>query len=533
MLRMLVRTLRRRLTWLVFAVALAWTVWAVWPPLPEARWSLPAGETGNGGFTPDGRTVITYRLVSQPSPGGGSVTVTQTGPLVGRDVETGRERYRALEAGTPLEQVELTSDGRHLTALADGKNLIVLDTADGRQLATLADVNLRVDNRAGASRMWFSEYVHPISPDGRWIAYRPQGGDVRLFDLSAGHEGPILAGARPPMNFSRDGTVLAAQMADGHLGFWDVATGVARAAPADRGPNVIVSGLWFAPDGRTLAAIVQADPAPKPPPPPVPGRPMVSGMPLMTVALWDVATGARRPDLPTPGPGRSMMDNYLTFSPDGRFLAAPSDSRAYLWDLTADPPAVVPLAPAATVAPVRWWNLPLLTPDGSGALTATGPRELTLFDLTTHERRQSYRLWHEQISFGRSASFSPDGRRLLVDYSTGSWLEQLLDRARRWLRPAARAPGYHTVVGTFDVATGRPLRVVELLGGQSVYLQPFASDGRSFWTVSEPPAGEYGPVWFERWSTEAPGPPWWLLGLTAGAAGLAVIDRARQQRKEA
>src|SRR5207237_5867935 len=133
-------------------------------------------------------------------------------------------------------------------------------------------------------------------------------------------------------------------------------------------------------------------------------------------------------------PGRSISG--LNFSPDGRLLAGQSFGAGWLWDLSADPPAVVPLGPAGPAASARWSSLPLLTPDGTGVLAATGPRELTLFDTATRERRQSYRLWHEQISFGQSVSFSPDGRRLLVNYSTESWLNRLLVRVQYWLRRA-------------------------------------------------------------------------------------------------
>ena len=108
---------------------------------------------------------------------------------------------------------------------------------------------------------------------------------------------------------------------------------------------------------------------------------------------------------------------------------------------------------------------------------------------------------------------------------------------RSWLRRNAAAPSHHTAVGAFDVATGRPLRAVEFAAfGRTVTpltadLLPFAPDGRSFWTVTAPHQMAPGPVWFERWSVDPPGPPWWLLGLTACAAGLAVADRvARPER---
>jgi WD40 repeat protein len=531
MLRVLVRTPRRRLAWLLLVVALAWAAWTMLPPVPEARWDLPADEGVNPVFTPDGRTVVTYRRVYEQMPAGRAVF--QAGPLVGRDAETGRERYRALEAVKRLGGVELTPDGRRLTVQVDGKELVVLNPSDGRPLAALADVDFGLGKYPGRSRLIFSEHMNPISPDGHWLAYRARGSeDVRLFDLAAGRAGPTLAGARPPMNFSPDGRILAAQTADGHLGFWDAATGPARPAPADRGSEVLVAGLWFAPDGRTLAAIIMADPTPQPPPAAGPGGTAIMGMPATAVALWDVTTGARRPDPPPPHLGRSHIG--LSFSPDGRFLAAPSNGPACLWDLSADPPALVPLGPAPPAAP-RPYPL-LLTPDGSGVLAGAFSGELALFDLATRERRQSFRLRSGAFNWG-TATFSSDGRTLLASSQTWPWLDRLPNWTQRWLAKV-RGPGprIHTVAGTFDVATGRPLRSVEFASanGQSVTLPAFAPDGRSFWSVTHPARNEAsGQLVFERWSVAAPGPPWWLLGLTATAVGLAVVDRVRWRRKGA
>src|SRR5438067_1530861 len=87
----LVRTPTRRVIVLAMLLALAWAAWAVWPPAPEIRWSLPADEAGNYGFTPDGRTVLTATQSWKTKPGT-RTPPWQTGPLVGRDAETGRER---------------------------------------------------------------------------------------------------------------------------------------------------------------------------------------------------------------------------------------------------------------------------------------------------------------------------------------------------------------------------------------------------------------------------------------------------------
>jgi hypothetical protein len=539
MLRALVRTPRRRLAWLVLAVALAWTAWALWPPAPEARWSLPQEGGTRAWFMSDGRTVLTGRLQERVAPNGQPLEQAP-GPLIGRDAETGRERYRLFESVRAMGLIQMTPDGRRLTLRANAKggaitDLLVADPADGHQLAALADVNFDVEDFKGVPRPRFLEQINPVSPDGRWVAYRQLiGDDLRLYDLEAGREGPILKGARPPAAFSPDGRTLAAQTADYRVGFWDVATGAAHPTPGDRGPEVLVVGLRFAPDGRTLAAVHLMDaPFGKPPTP----RSWPPGAARMAVALWDATTGTRRPDLPLPGPYYHVFG--LSFSPDSRFLAVQSTDPGWLWDLTADPPAVAQLSPAGLT--VHWSNLPVLLPGGL-ALAAAGPRELALFDPVTRERRQTFRLWHEP-AYGVWFRFSPDGRTLLVGYSAETWLNRLPEGVRRWLtrNRVDPIPGPNAI-GTFDVATGRPLRSIQSTVGPSVRvmmdrMHPFMPDGRSFRSVAVPDPGRYvtgsSPVWFERWSVEPPGWPWGMMALTAAAVGLAVVDRARSRRRGA
>jgi hypothetical protein len=543
MLRTLIRTPRRRLAGLVLAVALAWTAWALWPPAPEARWSLPQEGGTRAWFMSDGRTVLTGRLQERVAPNGQPLEQAP-GPLVGRDVETGRERYRLFESVPTMALIQMTPDGRRLTVAANPKDqtapaaaqltdLFVLDPADCRQLAALTNVNFQIEDFKGVIRFRFLEQFNPVSPDGRWLAYRRRGDDdVHVYDLDAGRDGPVVKGARPPMTFAPDGGTLAAQTPDFHVGFWDVETGAARPAPADPGLQVLVAGLWFSPDGRTLAAAVMANaPFGKSPPPPTWGNPSRP----QGVALWDVATSARRPNPPTPaGPNRWMLG--LSFSPDSRFLAALRADVGWLWDLSTDPPTAVQLA--LDGPPVEWLGLPLLTADGL-ALAAAGPQELALFDPATRERRQTFHLRHESIRNGEYARFSPDGRTLLVCYLARTWISRLHlpDRVILWLRQTGYVSDHQTVVTAFDVATGRPRRSVTFSFIPSVTFpaQPhsFGADGHFFWTVTMPIKLAPGPIVFERWSVEPPGPPWWLLGLTVGAIGLAAADRARSRRKGA
>jgi hypothetical protein len=178
-------------------------------------------------------------------------------------------------------------------------------------------------------------------------------------------------------------------------------------------------------------------------------------------------------------------------------------------------------------------TLPMPTPDGRGVVAVAGPFTLALFDLATGTARQSFHLpgTGELVSYG--ARLTPDGRTLAVETMTDSWTERLPERVQRWLTRTILEPGPHGVVSVFDVASGRRLRTVER-ANRAVHIPGFAADGRSFWTVSTPPPDQAnGRAVFERWSVDPPGPPWWLIGLTACLVGLAVADQARSRRKGA
>jgi hypothetical protein len=542
MFRVLVRTPRRRLAGLVLTVALTWTAWVLWPPKPAARWSLPVDEVGVPLFTPDGRTVVTAQSGQATLPNGSTVYYA-VGPLVGRDAETGRERYRLFGSVPTMALIRVTPDGRRLTLAAnpagwttpgvgDLTDLLVIDPADGRQIAALTNVDFQIEKDPGPDPPHSEEHINPVSADGRWVAYRRRRApDLRLYDLDAGRDGPVLEGARPPAAFTPAGRTLAARTADNHLGFWDVETGIRRPPAAGRGPEVRVNGLWFSPDGRTLAARIDRDApseaAASPSPPP---------LSPWTVALWDVATGARKPDPPVPEPRANILGLY--FSRDGRFLAVPWVSPDRLVDLAADPPAVVRLT-LGEPSKMNWPGLPLPTPDNL-VVVYGGPHELALFDPATRERRQTFRLGHGPVGRGEDARLSPDGRTLLVSYLAQTWFDRLPlpDRVRVWLRQTGHVSDRETVAAAFEVATGRRLRSVEFpnYGRSETFLaqpHPFGADGRSFWTVTPPVHPASGLVVFERWSVDPPGPPWWPLGLTAVAVGVAVVDRARMRRKGA
>jgi WD40 repeat protein len=157
-----------------------------------------------------------------------------------------------------------TADGRILIAQHRLWDLATGKEATGSFPAALADATA-------------------FSPGGKVFVTAGKAGQasppLTVRDAASGAERYTLAGARSwhmPMGsnssvaFSADSRTLAAPLANGEVGLWDVATG--RRQTILRGHGVGVNAAAFSPDGRTVATAGQDS----------------------TVKLWDPATGQER-----------------------------------------------------------------------------------------------------------------------------------------------------------------------------------------------------------------------------------------------
>ena len=110
--------------------------------------------------------------------------------------------------------------------------------------------------------------------------------------------------------FSPDGKRLAASKAAGYLVVWDAETG----KELDRFENIgIMQGLTFSPDGKHVAGL-GGDRA---------------------IHLWSLDTGreAKRFEAPASNGSSWPRVGTLSFSPDGKTLAAPQGSAIHLWSV--------------------------------------------------------------------------------------------------------------------------------------------------------------------------------------------------------
>ena len=180
-------------------------------------------------------------------------------------------------------------------------------------------------HRAGTSDSWENRAYRRVRL--RWLlttiavcglvtsAARGQGKRPREWRLSDAHANSITGLAYAP-----DGRTLASASRDETVKLWDLATG--RIRRTFRGHSGPLSAVAFSPDGRLLAAsgpvLVRG-----------PGGRWESGKGT-AIKVWDVANGRERATLE-----HAWRDvPSLTFSPDGARLAAiGGDSNARIWDV--------------------------------------------------------------------------------------------------------------------------------------------------------------------------------------------------------
>jgi len=164
-----------------------------------------------------------------------------------------------------------------------------------------------------------------FSADGKLLA--TAGRKVQLWDSFSGREiiDLTMEERRSPFKalaFSSDGRCLAAGAPNGKIYVWDVSGHfLLRALTYTQGP---VTALAFSPDSRTLATAVHESTVIK-----SDHKHEHVGDP--EIVLWDLATG--KPKTTLSGAGGWFLVS-LTYSPDGKTLAAGGTGVVQLWDVS-------------------------------------------------------------------------------------------------------------------------------------------------------------------------------------------------------
>lgn len=318
---------------------------------------------------------------------------------------------------------------------ADGKWIISIDGLMGRQTVT----KWRVSDGKKISHVDLGELV-VIHPDGNTIAYDGIQGPIRLLDLAKRKQSGKLnqKGQVIDAIISPDGKWMAVTGFDNrsHITIWELAT---RKKTFVLSHPTQVPLIKFSPDSQFLVSISND-----------------TSLKLETLKLWDVGTGKELGSLtlaPTKVIHASDLRQYVSISPDGRFLGVPSPQTGEL--ALFELPSLKKLTTAKDTAPL-WIEF---SPDSQTVATLSlsrttekPPYEIKLFDI---EKGRTLDVKSLQNQGAISIGFSPDSQLLVSGCLDGN--------ARLW-----------------DVATGKPRATLTgTLKEALVVPTAFSPDGRS------------------------------------------------------
>ena len=194
------------------------------------------------------------------------------------------------------------------------------------------------------------------------------------------------------MAYSPDGTRLAVATS---IGIWIYDSQTGREVDILRGHTREITGIAYAPDGRTLASssagedyLILADD---------------------TLILWDTVSGTRKATLPGSG------TYSIAFSPDGKTIATGGYEYVQLWDAVSGEPT----ASFQTESNIVIENL-AFSPDGKTIATAS-TADIHLWNVATATHKATLQGHTNSVL---SLSFSPDGSTLAsgsMDYTIRLW----------------------------------------------------------------------------------------------------------------
>jgi WD40 repeat protein len=231
-----------------------------------------------------------------------------------------------------------------------------------------------------------------FSPDGKRLALRSAYDTVKVWDVIGEDDergGRTLELSGDPA-LSAGGTCLAFA---GKAGFtiWDAAAGRRRHLPCDRLADAAALP-WLSPDGRLLGVSWEDG----------------------TIQLWDTTTG----DPQEPLRGHTKRVTVLAFSPDGKRLASVGEDNdgIRLWDIAA--------GKEVKGLPGAWMPTLTFSPDGRWLAASDENSAVKIYDT----EQGAWLPLGEHQGVVSALAFSPDGGRLAVASDEGIKLWDVAER---------------------------------------------------------------------------------------------------------
>jgi WD40 repeat protein len=306
--------------------------------------------------------------------------------------------------------------GQHIVSLA-------VDPTAERCAAVTNELRLTiVDTKTGKAQRSLGEPADKVScvawsPDGKVLAAGAAKATF-LFDPNTGKTGRTLDVSSAYLDWSRDGSRLAAICSDGTTRLWNAADGAMQLKIAAGGTalyllpgnaNVLLGDsaalttlAWA--DGKRIA---HHDLSGMEPPYWHPGRPIVTGILTAPPALWEPATGRLRCKLDE----HAATVAAFAFSPDGKAIATAGHDKTVRVFKSADGSLTHTLAKhTAAVLAVAW------SPDGKEIVSGGADKKTIVWDAKTGEPMHTRT---EHAAAIQCLAFSPAGSVLAAGGDDG------------------------------------------------------------------------------------------------------------------